>query len=334
MCAAIAALAFPASTNAQALNPVNAVNSTQSASPLGAPPPAQPSSTLLDEQEQRRRAQQQQIERERVQSAPNVDLDNQPHRQTPDDGRLPPESPCFEVKRVDLQLPEGLSDTVRVAGLRALNADPLFRGALRFIATYLEQYQGQCVGREGLNLIVHRVSALVLERGYTTTRVLIPAQDLSSGTLHLTVVPGVIGSIRFADEHTWGTWRNAFPTHAGRLLNLRDLEQGLEQMKRVPNQDVDMKIVPGASTGQSDVVITVRREKPWTLSVSVDDSGLKSTGQLQATVHAGFSNLFGLSDILDVSYSHDVSGHESAYGTHGNSAFYAMPWGNWTFTAT
>ncbi|WP_196302056.1 POTRA domain-containing protein, partial [Ralstonia solanacearum] len=28
------------------------------------------------------------------------------------------------------------------------------------------------------------------------------------------------------------------------LLNLRDLEQGLEQMKRVASQDVDMQIVP------------------------------------------------------------------------------------------
>ena len=50
-------------------------------------------------------------------------------------------------------------------------------------------------------------------------------------------------------------------------------------MKRVPNQDVDMQIVQGSSTGESDVVISVKRQKPWSLTLSADDSGLKSTGQ-------------------------------------------------------
>ncbi|MEX3959230.1 ShlB/FhaC/HecB family hemolysin secretion/activation protein [Trinickia sp. EG282A] len=294
---------------------------------------AQATSTL-DEQEQRRRAQQQAIERERALNAPRVELEPQHRAEPVDDGRVPEESPCFKVEELTLRIPEGLSEPVRAAGVRALSPDPVFPGALLFASSHLQRYRGQCVGREGLNLIVHRLSALILAKGYTTTRVLIPEQDLSGGKLTLDLIPGVIGEIRFADPKTYGTWRNAFPTHAGRLLNLRDLEQGLEQMKRVPNQDVDMQIVPGKTTGESDIVITVKRTKPWTISMSLDDSGLKSTGQLQATVHLGLSNLLGLSDIFDLSYSHDANGHTDRYGTHGASAYYAIPWGNWTFTAT
>ncbi|GLU33894.1 ShlB/FhaC/HecB family hemolysin secretion/activation protein [Trinickia caryophylli] len=297
-------------------------------------PPLPPATRSFDEQEQRRRAEQQQLERERAQRAPNVQLQPQPEAKPVDDGRVPAETPCFRVDRLTLAVPDGLSEKVRAAGERALSPDPLFPGQLSFAVDYLKRYEGQCVGRDGLNLIVHRVSALILDRGYTTTRVVIPEQDISTGKLTLSLIPGVIGAIRFADPKTYGTWRNAFPTHAGHLLNLRDLEQGLEQMKRVPNQDVDMQIVPGANTGESDVVIAVKRQKPWTFSLSVDDSGLKSTGQLQATAHLGLSNLLGLSDILDVSYSHDVNGHPGLYGTRGQSAFYAIPWGNWTFTAT
>ncbi len=288
----------------------------------------------FDQQEQRRRAQQQAIERDRELHAPNVQLEPKQQAEAVDDGRVPHESPCFNVTQLTLELPAGLSESVRAAGMRALSPDPLFPGKLAFASAYLQRYRGQCVGREGLNLIVHRLSALILEKGYTTTRVVIPEQDLGSGNLRLELIPGVIGEIRFADPKTYGTWRNAFPTHAGRLLNLRDLEQGLEQMKRVPNQDVDMQIVPGASTGESDVVITVKRTKPWTLSMSFDDSGLKSTGQLQATTHFGVSNLFGLSDVLDLSYNHDVNGHTDRYGTRGDSGSYSIPWGNWTFTAS
>ncbi|MFX6743248.1 POTRA domain-containing protein, partial [Acinetobacter baumannii] len=88
----------------------------------------------------------------------------------------------------------------------------------------------------------------------------------------------------FAEPEIWGTWRSAFPTRSGDLLNLRDLEQGLEQMKRVASQDVDMQVVPTATPGVSDVVIAVKRSKRWTVVASVDDSGSRSTGKRQGNV--------------------------------------------------
>ncbi|WP_199544198.1 ShlB/FhaC/HecB family hemolysin secretion/activation protein [Paraburkholderia kururiensis] len=287
----------------------------------------------LGEQEQRRRAQEQATERERALHAPNVAL--QPVQRAPeDDGKVPAETPCFKVEELTLEVPAGLSDIVEAAGARGLSPNPLFPGELTFASDYLQRYRGQCVGREGLNLIVHRVMARIIEKGYSTTRVVIGAQDISTGRLKLQLIPGVISAIRFADPSTYGTWRNAFPTKAGDLLNLRNLEQGLEQMKRVPNQDVDMQIVPGPAAGESDVVITVKRTKPWSLSVSADDSGLRSTGQLQGSVSLTLDNPLGLSDLLNIGYSHDINGHTSQYGTHGSSAYYSIPWGNWTFTAT
>ncbi|MFP3740989.1 POTRA domain-containing protein, partial [Burkholderia sp. SIMBA_019] len=81
-------------------------------------------------------------------------------------------------------------------------------------------------------------------------------------TLKFSLVPGVIRNLEFADADTRGTLKSAFPTRDGNVLQLRDLEQGLEQMKRVPNQDAAMQIVPGASPGESDVVVTVKRTKP------------------------------------------------------------------------
>lgn len=287
----------------------------------------------LGEQEQRRRAHGQAIERDRAINAPNVAL--QPAgRPTGDDGKVPVETPCFRVDELTLEVPPGFSDSVESAGARALLRNPLFPGELMFVNDYLQRYRGQCVGREGLNLIVHRAMALVIEKGYSTTRVVIAPQDLSSGTLRLQLIPGVINAIRFADPSTYGTWRNAFPTKAGDLLNLRNLEQGLEQMKRVPNQDVDMQIVPGPSTGESDVVISIKRTKPWSLAVSADDSGLKSTGQFQGSASLTLDNPLGLSDLFNISYNHDIDGHTNQYGTHGSSAYYSIPWGNWTFTST
>jgi len=290
--------------------------------------------TTLGEQEQLRRSQEQAIERERAINAPNVELQPiQPPLE--DDGKVPAETPCFKVDELSLEVPSGLSGAVEAAGKRALSLEPPHPGELAFAARYLDRYRGQCIGREGLNLIVHRLRALIIEKGYSTTRVVIGPQDISSGKLKLGLIPGLISAIRFADPSTtYGTWWNAFPTQAGDLLNLRNIEQGLEQMKRVPNQDVDMQIVPGPSAGESDVVITVKRMKPWSIALGVDDSGFKSTGQLQGTVSLSLNNPLGLSDIFNFSYNHDVSGHSSQYGTRGRSVYYSIPFGNWTLTPT
>lgn len=287
----------------------------------------------LGEEEQRRRTQDQAIERQRAIQAPNVVL--QPtERPAKDDGKVPAETPCFKIDWLTLSVPPGLSDVVEAAGAQALLPNPLFPGELMFADRYLQRYQGQCIGREGINVIVRRVTALLIDKGYSTTRVVVAPQDLARGVLSLQLIPGVISAIRFADPSTYGTWRNAFPTKAGDLLNLRKLEQGIEQMKRIPNQDVDMQIVPGPSTGESDVVITVKRTKPWSLAISADDSGLQSTGQLQGSTSLTIDNPLGLSDLLNLSYNHDIDGHANRYGTHGSSLYYSIPWGNWTFTGT
>ncbi len=176
-----------------------------------------------------------------------------------------------------------------------------------FAQVYLDQYAGICIGRDGLNMIVRRLAAQILGRGYTTTRVAVPEQDLSSGTLRLSLIPGVIRQIRFADDSLRGMWQSAFPSRPGDLLNIRDLELGLEQMKRVPSQDVEMQIVPGEMPGESDVVISVKRAKAWRVVASLDDSGSKGTGRLQGNLSLGIDNPLGPNDLFNVGVGHDAN---------------------------
>jgi hemolysin activation/secretion protein len=145
-------------------------------------------------------------------------------------------------------------------------------------------------------------------------------------------VPGVIGKVRFTDPATRGTWKSAFPTRDGNVLNLRDLEQGLEQMKRVSSQDVSMRIVPTDIPGESDVVLDVKRTKPWTVVASVDNSGQRATGRLQGNLSLGVDNPLGLNDIFNVGVSRDLEFGDKGLGSHGWNGSYSIPWGYWTGT--
>jgi hemolysin activation/secretion protein len=240
---------------------------------------------------------------------------------------LPVESPCFRIDSFAVEVPATLPEAVRVKGASALPMDPF-----AFLNDWLRHYEGQCVGKQGLDMLTRGLQGVILSRGYITTRVLLPAQDLSKGTLKFALIPGVIRNLKFADADTRGTLKTAFPARDGDVLQLRDLEQGLEQLKRVPNQDATMQIVPGTSPGESDVVVTVKRTKPWSFVVSADNSGTNETGRYIGNVSLGLYNLLGLNDILSAGFNQDLQFGNHDLGTHGWNASYAVPWGYWTGT--
>lgn len=201
-----------------------------------------------------------------------------------------------------------------------------------FVQHDLNQYAGRCIGKEGINVLLSRITTRIVNQGYSTTRVGIPEQNLSTGTLKLVLVPGVIRTIRFADETQRGTWKTAFPDEPGEVLNLRDLEQGLEQMKRVTSQDAEMQLTPGAMPGETDVVISVKRSSPWKLTLSLDDSGSIATGERQAGLNLAFDNPLGLNDLFNIGLNTDGDRAGGVHGTNGKNIYYSFPLGYWTFS--
>jgi hemolysin activation/secretion protein len=240
---------------------------------------------------------------------------------------LPVETPCFRIDTFAVEVPDTLPEAQRTKGASAL---PMDRFA--FLHDWLRHYQGQCVGKQGLDILTKGLQREILSRGYVTTRVLLAPQDLSKGALKFSLIPGVIRHLEFVDPSTRGTWKSAFPARDGDVLQLRDLEQGLEQMKRPASQDATMQIVPGTGPGESDVDITVKRSKPWTFVTSVDNSGQRATGRLQGNVSLGIDNPLGLNDIFTVGANQDLEFADHGLGSHGFNGSYSIPWGYWTAT--
>jgi len=269
---------------------------------------AQPS--LSDTEEQNRRARQEAEDRQQREYQKDVFLQN--GEQRAEDAALPDETPSFPISKVALE-----GDGV-----------DLFPWARQI----LERYQGRKIGMVGINIIVKRLTNAFIDRGYITTRISVPEQDLTSGTLTLVLIPGRIGDIRFDASGNQGNWQTAFPARPGDILNLRHLEQGLEQLKRVPSQDVDMQILPGKNPGESDIVLSVRKTKPWRLTISADDSGVKATGKLQLSATAAVDNLLGLNDLFNISRSGDGDRKGDLLGTSGHSVYYSVPHGDTTYT--
>jgi len=234
--------------------------------------------------------------------------------------RLPEsETPCFEIRDIVLK------SEVRT-----------FDWALSAANPPEDPATGRCLGSAGINLVMQRIQNAIIARGFVTTRVLAEAQDLHGGTLTLTVLPGRIRAIRFSDDSSAraNAW-NALPAKPGDLLNLRDIEQALENLKRVPTAEADIQIVPGDQPGESDLVIAWKQAFPFRFSLSVNDGGSKSTGKYQSSATVSADDLLTLNDLFYVSFNHDLGGGDKGErGTRGHTVHYSLPFGYWLLSAT
>lgn len=208
-----------------------------------------------------------------------------------------------------------------------------FSFALKAVTTGPGNALGRCLGSEGLNGVLARVQNAIIDRGYVTTRVGLRQQSLQQGTLVLTAVPGRIGDIRFATTAQKHPRRNAVPAAPGEVLDLRVIEQALENFQRVPSIDAGIHIDTKALNNTSDLVIDYAPRFPLRLTLTADDSGSKATGKYQGGVTVSYDNPFALNDLFYVMLNHDL-GSGGVRGTQGYTAHYSIPFGYWQVGAT
>src|SRR3546814_17238951 len=112
------------------------------------------------------------------------------------------------------------------------HSDPTRRSSDR-LSHLVADYVGQGVGKAEIDAILARITQYFIDRGLVTTRAYIPPQDLRTGLLKLAVVEGKVEDIRPADgaSLTSGQLITAFPGLRGERPNLRDFEQGIDQIK-------------------------------------------------------------------------------------------------------
>ena len=189
---------------------------------------------------------------------------------------------------------------------------------------------GRCLWVDGVNIAAERAQQVLIDRGFVTSRIVLPPQSLSDGRLSLTVLPGRIRAIRFAQPDPRATALNAISARPGDILNLRDVEQALENFKRVPTAAADIQIEPSDQPGYSDLVVRWSQVLPLRLLLSADDGGDKASGKYQGSATLSYDNAFTLNDLFYVTVSRDLGGENTGdRGTRGVNAHYSLPLGYW-----
>jgi len=197
----------------------------------------------------------------------------------------------------------------------------------------LKPYIGQCLGVPQLNELLKAITDYYIDKGLVTSRAYLPQQDLSKGHLQVLVVEGKLEGLKGADNSKLSDRElaMAFPGKNGDLLNLREIEQAIDQLNRLPSNQAQMELAPGDAVGGSSVLVKNNPQKPWRASLSRNNDGQKSTGEQQWGTGFEWDSPLGLADQLILRGGHDaISDHQKT--SKNAMLYYNVPWGWWNFS--
>jgi hemolysin activation/secretion protein len=190
----------------------------------------------------------------------------------------PVDTRCFPIKDIELQGADSLSDSEK--------------------NRLLKPYIGQCLGVVQLNELLKVITDHYIEKGLVTSRAYLPQQDLSGGHLKVLVVEGRLEGLKGAADSQLSERELAltFPGKTGDLVNLREIEQLVDQLNRLPSNQAKMELAPGKNVGGSEVLVTNSPQKPWRAGLSRSNDGQRSTGEQQWGTTFDWDSPLGLAD--------------------------------------
>ena len=253
-------------------------------------------------------------ERERLlrQPTPRIEQPAAPAAVGPDPAAVAEIAPMFRIEHIELQ-----------------GGDLLPAGVL---ARRLRPFTGLDLGTVRIGLLLQGLNADLIEAGLITSRAYVVSQNLARGVLGLRIVPGRIEAIRyngrpleFEAMDAPGV-RLALPMGVGDILQLRDIEQGLDQLNRLRGRQAQVRIVPGQTPGGSVLEFAdPLAASAWRAWLGADNQGSAATGTRRLRLGLETGDLLGLNENLNLGYTGSLE-------TNALNAGLSLPWGYNTFS--
>ena len=203
-------------------------------------------------------------------------------------------------------------------------------------------YEGKNLTLSDIVILAKALTNEYLKKGYVSSRITVPEQQLKSGILELVAVEGKVDAIIMVKNETELQdalskkpsfslkKKQLFPWLEGSVLQLRDLEQGIDQMNRLRSQDGDMTILASDKEGYSTIVIKTNEtpKKSWaTLQV---DTGAFGANDFRPGTGFVVEDVLNLNESWFLNYSDE--GRYKASSSQSRIASVTVPWGYWTMS--
>ncbi len=194
---------------------------------------------------------------------------------------------------------------------------------------------GNCTPVAAIDDVLRLITNRYVSDGYITSRAIVSPKSNVDGLLNIAVIEGQLDDIKentTAQKSLYGNALNfVFPNMKQRILNVRDIEQGVDQLARLGGSEPQIDIVPGAKSGTSELIVRRLRSSSWIRpSITINNDGSNATGRQQMTATLDIDSPLGLADFWSIYFVRDLDrpfSKGSIRGSEGYGGFVSLPYG-------
>ncbi|OOF40101.1 hemin-binding protein [Rodentibacter mrazii] len=185
----------------------------------------------------------------------------------------------------------------------------------------------ECLNEVRLNQLSQDITAAYLKKGYIYNP--FRFEDDHSGKLTIRVTEGRVSKISGNNKRL--NFSTLLPNVEGQALNIKDLDQALDQANKMPGSKVTVDVLP-ATNGEIELAFVNEETSRISGFVGLDNFASQRTGRWQAKTGIQFDSPLGLSDTLYVNAAHTLKSFHQNY-SRSLSFFHTIPYGYWTFSS-
>ncbi len=201
----------------------------------------------------------------------------------------------------------------------------------------IADFISNCTTLNDIQLMLNHLNALYFKYGYITSRANLPMPQtkLTENILIIKITEGVISKIILKEnQKTYDKKLKIFssvPTKKGDILNIRALEQAVDNFANVTNSNSKFAIEAGEEANTSVVIIQNEIKDENSIVASLDNSGTSQTGENKYNIIANFADLFNLNDNISFSYNSLFNRSSHKKQSSVSSFNYSLPFRNYLF---
>ncbi|NLE64463.1 MAG: ShlB/FhaC/HecB family hemolysin secretion/activation protein [Elusimicrobia bacterium] len=212
----------------------------------------------------------------------------------------PKEAPSVEVPvDQEAQIPEGekvLVSRIEVTGATLLSA--------REIRKIIAEYEGKELSMRGMQEVANKITDAYRQRGYITSRAILPPQRIENNVLKIEVLQGTMGSVDVQGNRYYRTSliKKRIQLKKGDVFDYNKLKTNLGVLNQYPDRKVKTVLTPGQEQGTTDLVLNVEDKLPIHVGLSYDNYASKYLGRSRYQGTLTHNNLLGFDDIFTLTY--------------------------------
>lgn len=189
----------------------------------------------------------------------------------------------------------------------------------------IRNFENKYLKKSDLQKLQNDIMNLYIKKGYIFVTPLLDIHEIDDFILKIKIIEGEIDNIEFSEIYkSEKKTKNkklelffAFPSLKNKIINIRKIEQGLENLNKLKSNNATMNLIPSEKEGFSTLSIENNLYKKYELSLNINNQGTE-TNRYKENLSLNLDNIFHVNDNLSLDYSRGYKDNQDFYNRNYN----------------